>query len=100
MRIFLSTLGFILVSVPGFAQNCAAREHVTAKLRDNYSEELRFGGLQMARGAQSVMEIWVSRETGSFTVLVTQANGLSCIVAVGTDFFETILSDEKDGDPT
>ena len=62
-----------------------------AKLQDSYSEELAFGGLQKTRGAQSVMEVWTSKETGSYTVLVTQANGIqSCIVAVGTDFFEAI----------
>lgn len=34
------------------------------------------------------MEVWTSKETGSYTVLVTNANGISCIVAVGTDFLK------------
>ncbi|WP_120636034.1 hypothetical protein [Ruegeria sp. EL01] len=100
MRYLIITLGFILVANPVLAQNCAEREHVIGKLRDSYSEELRFGGLQKARGAKSVMEIWANQETGSFTVLVTHANGLSCIVAVGTNFFEVMPGDGPDGDPT
>ncbi|WP_419740610.1 hypothetical protein [Ruegeria sp.] len=46
------------------------------------------------------MEVWTSRETGSYTVLVTHANGLSCIVAVGTDFFEAIPKVKVDGTPS
>jgi hypothetical protein len=73
---------------------------VVDKLQKSYSEELVFGGLQKTRGAQSVMEVWTSRETGSYTVLVTHANGLSCIVAVGTDFFEAIPKVKVDGTPS
>lgn len=87
-RILILAAG--LFAFPAQAQNCAEREKVIAKLRDSYSEELAFGGLQKTRGAQSVMEVWTSEETGSYTVLVTHANGISCIVAVGTDFFEAV----------
>ncbi len=82
-----------------WASTCAVRKDVIAKLANDYSEELRFGGLQKSRGRQSVMEVWASRKTGSYTVLVTHANGLSCIVAVGTDFFEAIPRVKPDGDP-
>lgn len=71
-----------------------------AKLQDSYSEELVFGGLQKTRGVQAVMEVWTSKETGSYTVLVTQANGISCIVAVGTDFFEAIPKITLKGEPS
>ncbi len=82
-----------------WASNCASRAHVIKKLKETYSEELRFGGLQKSRGMQSVMEVWVSRETGSYTVLVTQPNGISCIVAVGTDFFEASPVKKPAGNP-
>ncbi len=99
MRLILGSLALAFVASAGFAQNCAQREHVIEKLRDGYSEELRFGGLQKTRGKQSVMEVWASRETGSYTVLVTHANGISCIVAVGTDFFEAIPKTDPEGSP-
>ncbi|MDA7966650.1 hypothetical protein [Ruegeria sp.] len=94
------TFGMAATAPPAFAQNCAEREHVIAKLQDSYAEELVFGGLQKSRGAQSVMEVWTSKETGSYTVLVTQANGISCIVAVGTDFFEAIPKIKVEGTPS
>ncbi|KIC38464.1 hypothetical protein RA27_18595 [Ruegeria sp. ANG-R] len=101
-RLFAITLTFGMAATapPAFAQNCAEREHVITKLQKNYAEELTFGGLQKSRGAQSVMEVWTSRETGSYTVLVTQANGISCIVAVGTDFFEAIPKIKAEGTPS
>ncbi|WP_298937883.1 hypothetical protein [uncultured Ruegeria sp.] len=94
------TFGMAATAPPAFAQNCAEREHVITKLQDSYAEELVFGGLQKSRGAQSVMEVWTSKETGSYTVLVTHANGLSCIVAVGTDFFEAIPKIKAEGTPS
>ena len=94
------TFGMAATAPPAFAQNCAERDHEIAKLQDSYAEELVFGGLQKSRGAQSVMEVWTSKETGSYTVLVTQANGISCIVAVGTDFFEAIPKIKVEGTPS
>ncbi|MBO9446096.1 hypothetical protein [Ruegeria sp. R14_0] len=94
------TFGMAATAPPAFANNCAQRDHVIAKLQDSYSEELVFGGLQKTRGAQAVMEVWTSKKTGSYTVLVTQANGISCIVAVGTDFFEAIPKIELKGEPS
>ncbi len=101
-RLFGIALAFGMAATapPAFAQNCAQRDHVIAKLQDSYAEELAFGGLQKTRGRQSVMEVWTSKETGSYTVLVTHANGLSCIVAVGTDFFEAIPKITVDGTPS
>ncbi len=101
-RLFGIALAFGMAATapPAFAQSCAQREHVIAKLQDSYSEELVFGGLQKTRGAQAVMEVWTSKETGSYTVLVTQANGISCIVAVGTDFFEAIPKIALKGEPS
>jgi hypothetical protein len=96
MRALITAVILSLVPVAAHA-SCAQREDIIAKLQDSYDEVLRFGGLQKTRGAPSVMEVWVSSETGSFTVISTQANGFSCIVAVGTDFFEAI---PKAGDPT
>jgi len=94
------TFGMAATAPPAFARNCADRDDLVTKLQDSYSEELAFGGLQKTRGAQSVMEVWTSKETGSYTVLMTHANGISCIVAVGTDFFEAIPKIELKGEPS
>ncbi len=101
-RLFALTLTFGMAATapPAFAQNCAEREAIITKLQESYTEELAFGGLQKTRGAQSVMEVWTSKETGSYTVLVTNANGISCIVAVGTNFFEAIPKIKIEGTPS
>ena len=99
MMRFLTAFTLIALSGPALALSCAPREHVIAKLQDSYSEELVFGGLQKTRGKKAVMEVWASRENGTYTVLVTQPNGIACIVAVGTDFFEAVPAKEPTGDP-
>lgn len=76
----------ILIQASGAAPACAAREAVIENLANRYGERLTVGGLQEIRGRASVLEIWTSDETGTFTVLLTQPNGISCIVAAGTNF--------------
>lgn len=94
-----SLLAFLLLTGPAVAQTCAPRPDVIAKLTDGYGESLRFGGLQKTTGVQAVLEVWASPETGTYTVLLSHANGLSCILAVGTDFFEATPADEPAGNP-
>lgn len=82
------TFGMAATAPPALAATCGLRDTLVEQLEAKYAEQLAFGGLQEVRGQQSVMEVWASAETGTFTVLLTQANGISCIVAAGTDFFE------------
>ena len=74
-------------AAPAYAAQCGPRETVVGKLSSKYSEKLTVGGLQKLQNAAAVVEVWASTETGTFTVLVTRANGTSCIMAAGTDFF-------------
>lgn len=80
--------GMAALAPPAFAAGCAQRDVVVKRLTDIYSETLVAGGLQHSRDTRSMMEIWTSAETGSFTVLVTSPLGISCIVATGTDYFD------------
>ena len=94
------TFGMAATAPPAFAATCGTRDSVVDQLQSKYSEQLKFGGLQETRGAKSVMEVWSSPESGTFTVLLTQANGISCIVAAGTDFFEAIPKPVVDDTPS
>lgn len=91
------TFGMAAAAPPVFAQSCAERTTVIERLEEAYSEALTAGGLQKTRAGQSVLEVWSSPETGTFTVLLTHANGLSCIVAAGTDFFDIEAEPAPDG---
>ena len=82
------TFGMAALAPPAFAANCALRDTVVERLQGKYAEQLTVGGLQSGGNAQSVLEIWASDETGTFTVLMTNANGINCVMAAGTDFFK------------
>lgn len=78
----------ILAAVPAAAQTpggpagamCGARDAVIARLQTKYGETRQGYGLQ--RGA-SVVEVFASDATGSWTILLTTPNGVSCLVAAG-----------------
>jgi hypothetical protein len=59
---------------------CGSRDAVVAKLSEKYGEVRRGGGIS---SPTEVFEIWASATTGSWTILKTTPNGLSCIMAVG-----------------
>lgn len=86
----LSALTATALAAASMAQaaNCGDRDKVVEKLASKYDEHLTAGGLQQTRSALSVMEIWASSKTGTFTVLITSPEGISCVVAAGTDFFD------------
>lgn len=72
-------------SVAMAGESCGARDVIAARLEADFGERLTATGLQ---DETQVMEIWASEATGSFTVLVTRADGESCVVATGTDFLQ------------
>lgn len=59
---------------------CGPRDKMIVHLKERYSERLAGGGMQ---SEELLLEVWASDKSGSFTVLSTQANGISCIVASG-----------------
>lgn len=62
---------------------CFDRDDLVANLETKYGETFAGGGLQ---NAESIMEIWSSQEKGTWTVLMTRADGKSCIMATGTNW--------------
>lgn len=73
-----------LLTSPAMAANCAQRDVVIERLSTKYQETQTAGGLQSSK---SIMEVWASEESGTFTVILTHPNGLSCIVASGTHWY-------------
>lgn len=64
---------------------CAPRDSLVDRLASAYSETREGAGLKT--GTQ-ILEIWTSTETGTWTVLITRADGVSCIVASGTHWLQ------------
>lgn len=64
-------------------RNCAPRERVVERLAEGYGESRQSIGM----GANNaVVEVYASAETGSWTITVTQPNGVTCLVASGQQF--------------
>jgi len=88
VRIMIAALGVLLVgwgAVPATAQTellCGERAKVVAGLEKGYEETPTSMGLA-SNGA--VVEVLASPK-GTFTIILTQPNGLSCLMAAGDNW--------------
>ena len=89
---FALSLGFgalVIATQHAFAQqsnNCADRERVVERLAETYGESRQSIGLAPNN---SVVEVFASLETGTWTITVTSPAGLTCLVASGQAFEST-----------
>ncbi|SHJ87109.1 hypothetical protein SAMN05444000_11499 [Shimia gijangensis] len=90
-RLIVSGLlfGMAATAPPAHAANCAMRDTVVERLSTMYSEALTAGGLQGKQNSTTFIEVWASKESGTFTVIITNPQGVSCVVAAGTDWFQS-----------
>jgi hypothetical protein len=79
-------IGTSMMALPVQAANCANRDLVVERLQSNYDEAFTAGGLQVSQTTQMMVEVWASEETGTFTVMLTTPEGMTCVVATGTDW--------------
>ncbi|WP_417808484.1 hypothetical protein [Thioclava sp.] len=95
------SFGFVALIFLGgrsFAQEatCAPRDDLIAQLHTRYSETRRAVALA---ANNSVLEVFAA-DSGSWTILVTQASGLSCLIASGEAFEAVRDSLPAKGAPT
>ena len=62
---------------------CGDRGSVVAELTGRYGETRRSTALQQGRG---IVEIYASDRTGSWTMLLTDTAGRTCLIAAGGAF--------------
>ena len=87
--------GGLLIGAPVRAEPyCEGHDRVATLLRENY-QELPMG-VGLTPGGR-LIELFVS-ERGTFTVFVTAPTGLSCVIAVGTDW-QRQAADRSDQQP-
>ena len=65
---------------------CLPHEQAITKLQQYHGETAK--GLGLSNRGPSVMELFVS-DTGSWTILVTRTDGLSCVAASGQSWTPT-----------
>jgi hypothetical protein len=80
----LAAVAAALAGGPAEAQMvCGEREAIVAQLERKYGETRRSIGLQQDR---ALVEVYASEKTGSWTILVTDTAGKSCLMAAGEAF--------------
>ena len=98
---FALSLGFagvVLAHQAAFAQdqaNCAERSRVIERLESKYGESRRSVGLAANNG---VVETYASDESGTWTIVITLPNGMTCLVAAGNAFEPVEAASLKKGD--
>ncbi len=83
-------LGSVLIAPAAVAQPvCGSHNTVSDNLKKSYSEAPVSMGLTMGGG---IIEVFASDE-GTWTMVITQPNGVSCLIAVGQNW-ETLPKPE------
>lgn len=84
MKYILSTALVLACSAASAQQqNCGPRDNVVQQLTERYGETRRSLGMS---SQDTVVETWASDRTGSWSIIVTMPNGISCLVASGVAF--------------
>lgn len=86
MRILVIILSVLFCTPAVSAPNCAPRQMVVDRLAGKFGETRQAMGL----GANNaVVEVFASETSGSWTITVTSASGMTCLVASG-QAYETL----------
>lgn len=74
----------VILALPARAQSpCAPRDYILTQFAQRHHERPAAAGLA-ANGA--VLELLVSKDGSTWTLIATGPNGITCIAATGTDW--------------
>ncbi|GHC52838.1 hypothetical protein [Neogemmobacter tilapiae] len=99
--LFALSLGFggviwaVQASHAQSAPPCAPRATVVEALSERYGESRQSIGMS---ADNMVVEVYASRETGSWSLVITRPDGLSCLAVTGNGF-EVLAEAAQKGDP-
>ena len=79
----LATLVALPAPVHSQTMLCGQRDLVVDELTGRYGEQVRGMGLAHQN---RIVEVFVSEETGTWTITVTSPNGTTCLMAAGQHF--------------
>ena len=99
-RLFALSLGLAgLILAPAALRaepRCADHQRVVDQLAQKFGEARRSIGLT---SDDTVMELYASADTGTWTLTATMPNGVTCLVAAGNNFETTKDTLPAKGDP-
>lgn len=74
-------IGSVATALPALAQSiCGPRDQVITKLENSFGEIRMGAGL---RSNISIFEIWASVDSGTWTMVITDTEGVTCVMASG-----------------
>lgn len=83
----MKALIFALCATPVAAQTpCNSTTAIHDRLANVFQESRSATGIVEGSEQTYLLEIWGNEQTGTFTVLMTYPNGLSCVVTAGQAF--------------
>lgn len=80
---FMCAAALAATTTQAQSRNCADHASVVERLASGYGETRQSIGLG---SDNSIVEVFASLETGTWTIVVTVAGGPSCLVASGQSF--------------
>jgi len=80
-----AVLCLLPVSASAVPPTCGTRDSIVDQLKAKFNETHRASGLE---SDTKMIEIWTSQTSGSWTILVTQASGVTCIAAAGKSWLD------------
>lgn len=83
MTMGLGLMALAAQQVNAQPENCAPRQVIVQKLTQEFGESRR--GLGLIRQT-AVMEVFASEDSGSWTIIVTRSNGITCLIAAGQGY--------------
>ncbi len=66
---------------------CGARAAIVERLGQKFGEARTGGGLM---SQDQLLEIWSAPDTGTWTALLTRADGVSCILGSGDNWYQAL----------
>ncbi len=100
--ILAALCGLFLYATQASAQGgtCADRATVAAMLQgERYRENVIGRALGMRQGVQVLVEFWANPETGTWTATYTDPQGMTCLMADGTNHEAEAYVAPVTGDP-
>ena len=81
MARLVSVVLCILIGFPALAQapQCGPRADLVTGMSEKYGEAAVFRGLN----THGIFEVWLNKETGTWTVISTDIHGKTCVLTFG-----------------
>ena len=83
----LATAIIVMWSSAQAQMACGLRDAMVSQLGDRYGEVRKGAGLA---GPTAIIEVWASDASGTWTIMETTADGLTCVLAAGDNWIDDL----------